>query len=90
MAKAKTLTLKDMDTIRLALSYAGEERRSYMHATVGCDMDDAHDRAKALVDRFEKLHAKMFGAPTMHKAWDDEINAIPTVSIHDMGKTPTQ
>lgn len=75
----------DWQTLRLALSYAIVERESFADATRGsADDREHHDRAQALVDRFEALNVKMFGVPSYHREDMNRFSEMPTVSIHEL------
>lgn len=79
------LTATDMRTIRTAISYAVQERESYMDAIRDSD-PVVYARAAALVKRFETLHDKLFGEPSDHAQQKAQDAAAPTVSIFEIMK----
>lgn len=77
---------RDLDTIRIALNCAIDERDGYADAYNNKGPDAK--RAIALVTRFEKLHVKMFGCETARKTMHREMAAMSRINIHELGLPP--
>jgi len=77
-----------MKVLSRALSYAIEERASFVDATLGCDgsSKNAHDQAKRFIKEFEALHQKLFGRKTQYQQFRDQDAATPTISIQELSQ----
>ena len=83
------LTKADWQLIREALNYALEDRASYREAWSGVRDDEGKavqadcDDLKKRVEAFSQKH---LGKATDYKIRNDELAAMPLVSIHDLRK----
>lgn len=78
------LTRKDVQTIRSALNRAIDERLSLADAY--SNQGPEAEEALALVSRYEKLHAKIFGEPSDHVRHEAYLKAQPMKTIQEIAR----